>query len=122
AVWFAEFDLEIINARINSKLKKFEEFTKFPVIRRDLAVVIPKSVSFDSLKQIASKSCGKNLVDVNVFDVFEDEKKLGEGKKSYALNFTFESLEKSLNSEEIDKIMNKLIENYESQIEAIIRR
>lgn len=121
-VWYAEIELEFLKERLNQKAKKFEEYTKFPIVKRDLALVIDKKVAFDELKQIAISTCGKNLAEVNVFDVFEDEKKLGEGKKSYALNFSFESLDKSLVAEDIDHIMSKLIQNYESKVSAIIRR
>ena len=121
-MWYAEIELEFLKERLNQKAKKFEEYTKFPIVKRDLALVIDKKVAFDELKQIAISTCGKNLAEVNVFDVFEDEKKLGEGKKSYALNFSFESLDKSLVAEDIDHIMSKLIQNYESKVSAIIRR
>ncbi len=121
-VWYAEIELELLKDRLNQKAKKFEEYTKFPIVKRDLALIIDKKIAFDELKQIAISTCGKNLAEVNVFDVFEDEKKLGEGKKSYALNFSFESLDKSLVAEEIDQIMSKLIQIYESKVSAIIRR
>lgn len=122
SVWYAEFDLELIFQRKSKTVKKFQEFTKFPVVKRDLALIIDKHTSFDNLQQIATKTCGKMLSEINVFDVFEDEKKLGEGKKSYALNFSFENMDRSMTTEEIDQLMNQLILNFEKNAGALIRK
>ena len=62
------------------------------------------------------------LKNVNLFDVFESEEKLGAGKKSYAVSYDFENPEKTLSDKEVDKVMNKLIGSYEHQLGAVIRR
>ena len=59
---------------------------------------------------------------MNLFDVYENEKQLGKGKKSYAVSFFFSDPQKTLKVKEIDKIMNKLINEYERKLSALIRR
>jgi phenylalanyl-tRNA synthetase beta chain len=66
---------------------------------------------------------GKKLIkDINLFDVYENEEQLGAGKKSYAVSFTFENPEKTLKDKEVDKVVNKLIADYESKLGATIRQ
>ena len=62
------------------------------------------------------------LTGINLFDVFEDEQKLGKGKKSYAVSFIFEDYTKTLQDKEIDYVMNQLMENLEKQLNATIRK
>ena len=62
------------------------------------------------------------MKDINLFDVYEDEERLGKGKVSYALSFTFENPERTLQDKEIDKVMNELIKGYEEKLGAVVRR
>jgi phenylalanyl-tRNA synthetase beta chain len=62
------------------------------------------------------------LKDINLFDVFEDESKLGEGKKSYALGFTFEDATRTLQDKEVDAVMTEMMEAMEGKLGAVIRR
>jgi phenylalanyl-tRNA synthetase beta chain len=85
-------------------------------------LVLDASVKFGDITLIAQKAAKKLLKDINLFDVFEDETKLGAGKKSYAVSFIFEDKEKTLNDKEIEKVMEELIKTYESKLGALIRR
>ena len=67
------------------------------------------------------KNGGNILQDINLFDVFANEK-LGAGKKSYAVSFTFSDENKTLTDSEIDNSMNKLIAACETELGAIIRK
>ena len=98
------------------------ELNKFPTVRRDLALVIGKSVKFADIAALAKKVGKKLLKDINLFDVFEDETKLGEGKKSYAVSFTFEDPTRTLQDKEVDAVMSELIATFESKLGAVIRR
>ncbi len=121
-VYFADFKWDnIIKALKNTKVG-YEEVSKYPSVRRDLALVVDKSTKFGDLSQIASKTAKKLLKDINLFDVYEDETKLGAGKKSYAISFIFEDKEKTLQEKEIEKIMSDLINAYESKFNALIRK
>jgi phenylalanyl-tRNA synthetase beta chain len=121
-VYFADFKWDnIIKALKNTKVG-YEEVSKYPSVRRDLALVVDKSIKFGDLSQLASKTAKKLLKDINLFDVYEDETKLGAGKKSYAISFIFEDKEKTLQEKEIEKIMSDLINAYESKFNALIRK
>ncbi|MEM6967253.1 MAG: phenylalanine--tRNA ligase subunit beta, partial [Bacteroidota bacterium] len=83
---------------------------------------LEKSVNFDQISSIAQKAGKKILKDINLFNVYENAEQLGAGKKSYAVSFIFEDTTKTLKDKEIEKIMNHLIQTYESQLGAVIRR
>jgi phenylalanyl-tRNA synthetase beta chain len=121
-VWFAEFDLDILMQAIPVKAKPFKEFSKFPQIKRDLALVIDQQIKFETLKSIAVKQTGDLLRDIQLFDIYENADQLGVGKKSYALSFTFENVERQLSSEEMESLMNGLIKIYEKEVGAIVRK
>jgi phenylalanyl-tRNA synthetase beta chain len=66
---------------------------------------------------------GKKLIkDITLFDVYENAQQLGEGKRSYAVSYWFEDAEKTLEDKEVDKVMNQLINEYETKLGALIRR
>ena len=70
---------------------------------------------------IARKAGKKLIKEINLFDVYENAKQLGEGKKSYAISFTFEDPTKTLKDKEVDKVMNKLMQACKEQLSAEIR-
>jgi phenylalanyl-tRNA synthetase beta chain len=71
---------------------------------------------------MAFKTDKKLLREVNLFDVFEDANKLGEGKKSYAVSFTLHNTEATLKDSEVEAIMQKLIAQFETKLQATIRK
>jgi len=121
-VFFADFNFENVLKAVAGNRLSFVELNKFPTVRRDLALVIDQSVGFGDIRQLAAKTAKKMLKEVNLFDVFEDESKLGAGKKSYAVSFVFEDHEKTLQDKEIDGLMGQLVEVFEGKLGAIIRR
>jgi len=100
----------------------YKELNKFPTVRRDLALVIDNSVSFNDIVRNARKTNKKHLKDINLFDVYTNEDQLGAGKKSYAVSFIFEDNTKTLVDKFVDKEMNKLIQVFERNLNAQIRR
>lgn len=121
-VFFADFNVEnLLKALGNNKIQ-FTELNKFPSVRRDLALVIDQSVGFAEIRQLAAKTAKKMLKEVNLFDVFEDENKLGAGKKSYAVSFVFEDLEKTLQDKDIDAVMGQLVAAFEAKLGASVRK
>ena len=98
----------------------YKPIPAFPEVKRDLALIIDKNISYDTLKQIGFKYGSKLLKNITLFDVYEGEK-IEEGKKSYALNFVLQHPEKTLTEEEINKVMNKLIAAYEREAGAKLR-
>ncbi|MCP3932515.1 MAG: phenylalanine--tRNA ligase subunit beta [Bacteroidetes bacterium] len=121
-VFYAVFEWDnLLKANKKNKIE-FAEINKYPSVRRDLALVIDKSVNFSDIVAIARKVGKKILKDINLFDVYENEKQLGADKKSYAVSFTFEDPGKTLKDKEVDKVVNKLIQEYERKLKAFIRR
>ncbi len=121
-VFFADFNFELVFKAATAHKIQFAELNRFPTVRRDLALVINQAVTFGEIRQLATKTVKKMLKDVNLFDVFEDESKLGAGKKSYAVSFTFEDSEKTLQDKEIDAAMQQLQQAFETKLNALIRK
>ncbi len=121
-VAFGELDWEnIMKAGAKNKIQVVE-ISKFPKVRRDLALVINDSIQFGEIENIALKTDKKILKNVNLFDVYKNEKQLGEGKKSYAISFEFQDQEKTLKDKDVDKVMNVLIDKFEKNLGAFIRK
>lgn len=121
-VFYADLNWDLLLLAAKKQAISSVELNRFPTVRRDLAVVIGNSVKFSDLAAVAKK-VGKNLLkDINLFDVFEDESKLGEGKKSYALSLVFEDPARTLQDKEVDTVVNQLIEHLESKLGAVVRR
>ena len=120
-VFYAEFDIQTLIKGIASSTK-IKPVSKFPSSRRDLALVVNKNVQFEDIVKIARKVDKKILKDIGLFDVYEDEERLGEGKKSYAVSFTFENLERTLNDKELEKVMQQMENQFVTKLEATIRR
>ena len=97
-----------------------EELSKFPEVKRDLALLVDKGVTFSQLRDIAFATEKKLLKRVVLFDVYEGDK-LPEGKKSYALSFTLEDKTQTLNDKTIEKTMNNLARQLETRAGAQIR-
>jgi len=120
-VFYADFNFDLLLQLARKNNIVYQEISKFPAVRRDLSMLIDKSVSFGQLKQIALRTERKLLKDVDVFDVYEGDK-LPAGKKSYALSFILEDIEKTLTDKAIDAIMQKLIYNLGKEAGAEIRK
>ena len=98
----------------------FSEISKFPAVKRDLALLLDKSVQFAEIEKIAEESERKLLKEVSLFDVYEG-KNLPDGKKSYAVSFYLQDETKTLNDKQIDAIMQKIRKNLESKLGASLR-
>jgi len=121
-VFFADFNFGVVLKAVSNNKIQFAELNRFPSVRRDLALVIDSSVTFGDIRQLANKTAKKMLSGVNLFDVFEDEQKLGAGKKSCAVSFVFEDPEKTLQEKEIDHLMQQLQQAFENKLKATIRK
>jgi len=119
--YYAEFNMDMIIKTLAKGIKVIEP-SKFPNSRRDLAVVVDKSIGFADLKKMARSADKKLLKEINLFDVYIDEDRLGKAKKSYAISYMFEDATKTLKDKDVDKIMNKIMNSYEHQLSAEIRR
>lgn len=118
-VYYAEIDVAAVNA-LRKTVVNYTPINPYPAVRRDLALVVDKNVTYDMLEKIGYKYASKLLKQVNLFDVYEGSS-VGDGKKSYALNFVLQSTDRTLTDEEINKVMNKLISAYEREVGAKLR-
>ena len=119
-VLFADFNWDNVLEMAQYNTIKFNAIPKYPEVRRDFALLLDDSVSFEDIHTIAKQTEKKLLKHINLFDVYEG-KKLPSGKKSYAVSFTLQDEHKTLNDKQIDKIMSKLQANFESQLGAELR-
>ncbi|MBI5538807.1 MAG: phenylalanine--tRNA ligase subunit beta [Bacteroidia bacterium] len=120
-VYFAEFLWDNVLPNLNNQKTKFQELSKYPEVRRDLAMILDKQIPYSKIVEIASKSEKKFLQNINLFDVYEGDK-IPEGKKSYAVSFHLQDVTKTLNDFQIDQIMNKLSAAFEKELGAQIRK
>ena len=118
-VFYADFNWALILKLIATKIK-YTEIPKYPEVRRDLALLIDQSVNYESIYNLAKQTEKTLLKDINLFDVYEGQN-LPEGKKSYALSFTIQDSSKTLTDVQIDKIMSKLKNAFESELGASLR-
>jgi len=119
-VFFAQFDWDLLIKVIKKNKITYREVSKFPSVRRDLALLLDDQINFEQLRLIANKTERKLLKDVQIFDVYKGDK-LPEGKKSYALSFILQDEEKTLTDKQIDAIIQKLIINFEKEVGASVR-
>jgi len=120
AVYYAEFNVELMEQMIANQTVKYQQIATYPSVKRDLALVVDKNMSYDTLEQIGYKYGSKLVKSISLFDVYEGDK-VEEGKKSYALNFVLQHPDKTLTDEEINKVMNKLVAAYEREASAKLR-
>lgn len=119
-VYFAELNWLPIVESVGMHELKCKEISKFPAVKRDLALLIDKQVTYKNLLESVQALNLNSLRSIRLFDVYEGNK-LPEGKKSYALSFVLQNNEKTMSDSEIDEIMNKLIRNFEKRFQAELR-
>jgi phenylalanyl-tRNA synthetase beta chain len=98
----------------------FNELPRFPEVRRDLALLLDKSLTFSAIKDLAFRTEGKLLRKVDLFDVYEGEQ-VAEGRKSYAVSFILQDTAATLTDERIDRIMKRLMDAFARELGAVIR-
>ncbi len=118
-VFFADFNWNAILKQISNNIK-YTEIPKYQEVRRDLALLLDNKIEFVQLFDLAKKTEKALLKDVNLFDVYEG-KNLPAGKKSYAISFILQDNTKTLTDSQIDKVMSKLTQNFESEFGATLR-
>lgn len=116
-VYYCELDLHLLLH--GSKEKKYKEFSKFPVVTRDLAFVVDQSVHVGDV-EVEIRKENKYLTGVTLFDLFEHAA-LGENKKSIAFTLSFVSQEKTLTDTEIEKEITAIIKRVTVTFNATLR-
>lgn len=119
-VYYAELSWTVLMKEIKKHKVTFTDISKFPAVKRDLALLINKGTTFAEIEKIAFASERKLLKEVTLFDVYEG-KNLAAGKKSYAVSFFLQDEEKTLNEKQIETIMKKIQTNLEQKLDAQLR-
>jgi phenylalanyl-tRNA synthetase beta chain len=121
AVYFVNFNWDVFVSKASENKIQYREIPKYPSVERDVAMVVPKAMQYNEVKERLTKLKLSKLQDIKLFDIFENEK-LGKDKKSMAINFTFLDEEKTLTDKEIDGWMNNIMTTLEQDLGAEIRK
>ena len=119
-VLFADFNWDTILKLSGNKSVKVTDLPKFPAVKRDLALLLDVKTEFKEIHNLAFQSEKSLLKEVYLFDVYEGDK-LPEGKKSYAISFLIQDETKTLADKQIEKIMEKLQQTFEKNLDAVLR-
>ena len=119
-VYYADFNWDNVFILYKKHKVLFEELPKFPAVRRDLALLIDKSIKFEQIKDIAYKVERKILREVDLFDVYEG-KGIPDNKKSYAVSFILRDDKGTLNEKQIEKTMQKMVDTFNRELGAELR-
>ncbi len=120
-VFFIDIHWNHLLQAASGKTMRYKEIARFPMVERDLSIVIQKQHSYAQVEAAVAAAQVKKLKHVSLFDVFESEK-LGADKKSLALHFKFADEEKTLTDEEVEKMMGKIMQALEKNLNAEIRK
>jgi phenylalanyl-tRNA synthetase beta chain len=119
-VYYADINWTALISEINTQHVKYTELPKFPEVKRDLALLLDASITFAEIEKLAFETERKLLKSVSLFDVYEG-KNMEAGKKSYAVSFVLQDSSKTLADAQIDPIMKKLQQTFESKLGAKLR-
>lgn len=119
-VYYADVNWDLIMRMLPSKNIKYSEISKYPEVRRDLALIVADDVAFSQIEAVAYQTEKKLLKSVSLFDVYRGEK-LPENTKQYAVSFVLQDKEKTLTDKQIDAIMQKLIKAFEQKLNSSLR-
>ncbi|MEN9522283.1 MAG: hypothetical protein RL065_660 [Bacteroidota bacterium] len=120
-VMYASINWQVVEKAMYTNKIKYTELPKFPIVQRDLALLLNEEISYAQIEKIAKEQTGTLLKEVSLFDIYRD-KKIGEGKKSYAISLALQDESKTLTDERVEKTMSKLIQQFEQQLQAEIRK
>ena len=120
-VFFAELNWDYLALQFNEQRSVIREIPRFPAVQRDLALIAPRSLTWEQIQSAVQKIRIESLQDIKLFDIFESDK-LGVDKKSMAVNFTFQNMERTLTDKEIEGWMNKILTNLEKELGVNLRK
>ena len=109
-----------LNSIVTGYVPNFKDISKFPEVRRDLAIIIGSDVAFAQVEEVARKHAGEHLTAMRVFDVYEGES-LGEGNRSLAVSLFWQHPERTLNEDEVHSLFNGVIDALKEELGATLR-
>ncbi|MBN1632902.1 MAG: phenylalanine--tRNA ligase subunit beta [Ignavibacteria bacterium] len=118
-IFAAEFNLEVLYNKYEPDVK-YKEINKYPPVKRDLSLVSGESLKYEQIDKSIRKNAGKSLKSIKIFDIYKD-KKLGEDKKSIALSLEFNSNDKTLTDEEVNKSIDNIVKGLDKELNIKLR-
>lgn len=119
-VYVLEINLDKLLAKKTGKMK-YKEFSKFPSVKKDIAVLVDKTVLAQDMQKVIKANGGKLLLGSKVFDVYTG-KGISEGKESIAFSVELGASDRTLTDEEITNVMTKIAEGLEKKCGAELRK
>lgn len=120
-VYYAALEWDVLSALGASQKARYQPLSRFPAVRRDLALVLDRQTAFSDVEVLARKKGGNWLREVFLFDAYQGPN-LGEGRKSYGIGLSFRNDEATLTDKQVDSVIQDLIRAYETELNATIRR
>jgi len=102
-------------------LCEFSEISKYPSVRRDIALILEQSISTDKVLNCIKKSNSDLLTDLQLFDLYQGQG-IETGKKSFAIGLTFQSFSRNLIESEIDTAMTQILNSLQHDLGAQLRK
>lgn len=119
-VFYLDLNYDLVSKLAQAKKTVYKQVSKFPVVSRDLSMIIDQAITYSAIKGNIDNLKLKTLSGFYIFDLYESDK-LGAGKKSIAMSFSFSDAQKTLTDKETDKSMNQIIHSLEQTFNAQIR-
>ena len=119
-VYVLEINLDELFTKKVGKMK-YKEFSKFPSINKDIALVVDKKSVSKDIEKVIKSAGGSLLTNIEVFDVYTGVG-VGIDKKSIAYSLTFSDMKKTLTDEEINGLMDKIIDTVSKKCGAELRK
>jgi len=116
-IWVFELQLNLISEK---KVPEFKELSKFPEVRRDLAIIVDQSVQVGDVLACARRAAREALTALVVFDRYSGEG-VGEGKQSIGLGLTWQHPARTLQDDEVAALTNEVVTALQEQFDASLR-
>ena len=120
-VFFAQFDFESVYQAYKRSTVEMQPISRYPAVKRDLAFILDEQVQYQTLVDCVVRKGGRSLVNVRLFDIYRSVEQIGPGKKSYAIELTFEDPTKTLTDSEVDTVINRVVKTVGKELEGSLR-
>ena len=119
-VFYAEINMDVLLNKAKGKETHYSSISKFPRVDRDLSLSVPKELKYDAIRDLIKRSGSSLLQNIFIFDVYQGEQ-IRHGYKSYSIRLEFEDKTETLEDKKIDKVMKRILENLEKELDVRVR-
>jgi phenylalanyl-tRNA synthetase beta chain len=117
AVYLFEIRLDSL---VKAKVPEFREFSRFPIVQRDIALLIASNMPSSDVIESIKRHAGDLLINLELFDQYQGEH-VDSGKKSLALTLTLQHSSRTLTDTEIESLMESVIQGVQADLDAKLR-